>query len=663
MATDPQFDYKPSDKISDPDLYGKFKHQWVEENFPVLKKDNQVIKVAETKSFIGCSLPLKKTLLLLFLMMTGLTIVFARSFYLQAIRGDHYRALAENNRVRIKPIPSERGLIYDKEGRQVVENIPSFSLSVVPQDLPQNISERKKVIEQISFISSVDEDEINQLINKYSSYSFESLTIKDNLDYESAITLYINNSNLPGIVIEKGTKRLYNRILNENNFPIYSLSHILGYLGKISDDELDALGGNGYLPSDYLGKDGIEREYEQILRGSYGRKKIEVNALGREQNVLAEEPPIPGQNLVLSIDLEAQKLLEEILINTLNRNKWSRAAAVAIDPNNGNILALVSLPGYDNNDFSGGISQDNYNNYINNENKPLFNRAIAGGYPSGSIIKPIIAAAALEEGVVTKNTTFLSTGGLEVDKWFFKDWRAGGHGITNVTKAIAWSINTFFYYIGGGYKNFVGLGADKITEYLKKFSIASKTGIDLPGEFDGFLPSKAWKEEVKNEMWYVGDTYNLSIGQGDLLVTPLQASVWTAAVANGGNIVTPKIVTSIINPVTNEISHISSKTRFNEAISTANMSIVKQGMRECVSYGSCQLLKGLDFSSGAKTGTAQWSKTKAEHAWFTAFAPYNQPKIVITILIEEGGEGSVASMPVAYEFLKWWGKKYLLSDN
>lgn len=659
MSTDHQFDYRPADKISDPDLFGKFKHQWVEENFSALRKNDEEVRIAETKSFLGCSLPVKKTFILLVIMVVGTIIIFARCFYLQAVRGDYYRALAENNRVRIKPTPSERGLIYDRQGRQLTENIPSFSLSVVPQDLPQNAEEKQVVIEQIAQISGVNEKEISELIKKYSAYSFESLTIKDNLDYESALTLYIKNANLPGIVIEKGTKRLYKTTLEGANEPITSLSHIIGYLGKIDDDELKDFNQQGYLPSDYLGKTGIEKQYESLLRGSYGRKKIEVNALGREQNILAEEAPIPGKNLVLSIDAEAQNKLEELMQTTLRRNKWGKAAGIALNPQTGDILALVSLPAYDNNNFSGGISVEKYYEYTSDENKPLFNRAISGGYPSGSIIKPLIAAAALQEGIINKNTTFLSTGGLEVDKWFFRDWKAGGHGLTNVTKAIAWSVNTFFYYIGGGYKSYVGLGADKIVEYLKKFQVSEKTGIDLPGEYEGFLPSKAWKEETKNEIWYVGDTYNLSIGQGDLLVTPLQAAVWTAAVSNGGRIIKPRLVTSIINPVNNEKASLPNESRPNGSISVANINIAKQGMRECVSYGSCQLLQGLNFTSGAKTGTAQWSKNKKEHAWFTAFAPYNQPKIVITILIEEGGEGSTASMPIAYEFLKWWGNKYI----
>lgn len=645
--------------INDADLRGKFKHAWVEENFPQYVKNGQSVKIAETRDYVGSSLNKKKIFWLLVAILFCLVVVFSRIFYLQVLRGDYYRSLAENNRIRIKPITAERGLVYDREGRQLIENVPSFSLTVVPQDLPQKLSERNVVIERIAKISGLDATEIADFIKKYSTYSYESLTIIDNLDYDTALSLYIANADLPGIVIEKGTKRLYRTVGTSVGTSVFSLGHLIGYLGKINEDELENLRNDGYLTSDSLGKSGLEKQYEKVLRGVYGRKRVEVNALGREQSVLAEEPPIPGNNLILTVDLEAQQILENIVSSTLAKNNWQRAAAIAMDPRNGEILAMVSWPPFNNNDFSGGISQEKYSMYLNNLDKPLFNRAIAGTYPSGSIVKPIIAAAALQEGIITRYTSFLSTGGLQVNEWFFKDWKAGGHGQTNVTKAIAWSVNTFFYYIGGGYKSFVGLGVDKITEYLKKFGLSQKTGIDLPSENEGFLPSKEWKEKVKNERWYVGDTYNLSIGQGDLLVTPLQAAVWTAAVANGGKVVVPHLVGAYYDPVAKEQTAVQALYKEQDSVSAVNMAIVKQGMRECVTYGSCQLLGGLPFTSGGKTGTAQWSGIKDDHAWFTAFAPYNNPQIIITVLVEEGKEGSTAAMPMARQFLDWWGRKYL----
>ncbi|MDD2757873.1 MAG: penicillin-binding protein 2 [Patescibacteria group bacterium] len=640
-------------------LAGKYKRDWVEENFEYFATNGKIIHIPTTRNFLGATISGRKLKIFLLIVACAVAVIFGRVFYLQIIKGDYYRGLAENNRIRLKPTPAERGLIYDRNGESLVQNVPSFLLSIVPQDLPKNAEERKAIIAQIALVSGVPAKDITELIKKYSDYSYESLVVKDNLDYQSALELYVQNANLPGILIEKGTQRLYRLTGFKQTGPVASLSHVIGYLGKINETELANRRSSGYLASDHLGKTGLEKFYETELRGIYGKKKIEVDALGREQNVLAEEAPQPGKNLILSLDLEGQEKMETLIKRTLAVTKTKKAAAIAMNPQTGEILALVSWPSFDNNNFSSGISQENYQKYVNDPDQPLFNRVIAGTYPSGSTVKPLYVAAALQEGIVTKNTSFLSTGGLRVDQWFFPDWKAGGHGVTNAAKALAWSVNTYFYYIGGGYGNFVGLGVEKMVNYLKKFGLAAPTGIDLPGEESGFLPSKKWKEETKKEMWYVGDTYNLSIGQGDLLVTPLQVAVWTSTVANGGSVVKPHLVKAITDPITKKSTPIKTEYLNENVVSAANMDVAQQGMRECVIYGSCQLLKSLPFTSGGKTGTAQWSTTKPEHAWFTAFAPFNQPEIVVTVLIEGGGEGSIVAMPIARDWLAWWGQKYL----
>jgi penicillin-binding protein 2 len=320
---------------------------------------------------------------------------------------------------------------------------------------------------------------------------------------------------------------------------------------------------------------------------------------------------------------------------------------------------MVSWPSFDNNLFAAGIGSEKYSEYLKDEDRPLYNRTISGQYPPGSTVKLIMSVAALQEKVITKNTTVNSVGGIEVGKSYFKDWKVGGHGYTNVIKAIAWSVNTFYYYIGGGYEKFVGLGIDRIDKYFALFGLGVKTNIDIPGEATGFVPTKIWKKAEKNEQWFVGDTYNVSIGQGDLLVSPLQVAVWTAAVANGGNIITPHLGKEIINPVKKETKKINYDIKHLTEISDVNLKIVREGMRECVVAGSCGLLRALSFQAAGKTGTAQWSKTKPTHAWFTSFAPYNKPQIVVTVLVEDGGEGSVIAQPIAQKFLDWWGKKYL----
>lgn len=640
-------------KIPYGDLKGKYACNWVEESFNFESKIGKQTPLSHTKTYLGASISKKKIFIMALLVAIGLTIIAARAFYLQIIKGDYYHNLAENNRIRLKPILSERGIIYDKFRVELVENVPNFSLAIVPQDLPRDSKKRDEIIAEVTKLSGVPEEQFRELLKKYSSYSYASLIIKENLDYSSALKLYIQSSRFPGISIEKGSKRKYTVASST-----FGASHLLGYLGKLNDEEVGALKNKGYLLFDNIGKTGLEKTYELELRGTYGVKKVEVNALGREQNTLAEEPPHAGKNLILTLDWESQKKLETLLKNALIKTKKKRGAAIAMDPRDGSILAMVSLPAFDNNEFSGGISQQNYEKYSQNQDNPLFNRAIGGTYPSGSTIKPVIAAAALQEKIITPNTTFLSSGGLEVGKWFFKDWKNGGHGITNVYKAIAWSVNTFFYYIGGGYKNFTGLGVDKIIKYMQSFGIAKKTNIDLPGEADGFTPSKEWKREIKGETWFVGDTYNLSIGQGDLLVTPLQVAVWTSAIANSGKVVQPHLADKLEEPIThNEV--VFNFNKYAVPVSSANLAVVRNGMKDCVSYGSCQLMRALPFASAGKTGTAQWNSNKENHAWFTSFAPFDNPKITVTVLIEEGGEGSSVAEPVARDFLLWWGKKYL----
>lgn len=637
-------------------IKGKYKKSWTEESLYFDEKIGKQVTTPYSVNHIGTSFTEKKVKIFFIFLMTFFVLLIGRFVYLQIIRGNYYYSAAENNRQRIIPIPAERGLIFDRNSIQLTKNIPSFSLAVVPQDLPRKSDERQKIVDQLSFLTGKAPEEISSILDEYGSYSYESVVIQENLNYDTALNIIIKTGELPGIEILRGSKRLYLNDFGEefSTSTPHSLSHVLGYIGKLNKQELDEKRPLGYLPSDNIGKTGLEKSYETFLRGIYGKKRIEVDSLGKEQSILAQEAPVAGSHLEMAIDSKIQNKLEEIINHYLQTSGKNRAAAIALDPRNGEVLALVSLPAFDDNDFSGGISVEKYKKYIENENQPLYNRAINGLYPSGSTAKIAIAAAALQEGIINPGTSFLSNGGLQIGQWFFPDWQAGGHGVTNVRKALAWSVNTFFYYIGCGYNDFVGLGVEKIVYYLKEFGFSKKTEIDIPGEVEGFLPSKEWKQQTKNEKWYVGDTYNLSIGQGDLLVTPLQIANMTAVIANGGTLYQPHIVKSIINPVTQEKTEVKVKTLNQNFINVENLRTVKFGMKDCVDFGSCRRLSLLPFSTGGKTGTAQWNNNKANHAWFTSFAPYDNPEIVLTILVEEGIEGSAISAPIAYDFYRWW---------
>src|SRR3989339_332164 len=641
-------------------LSGKYQYLWVEESFSFETRVKNQLPQIKSKSFLGSNFSFRTSRYLFSFLSLVFLLLLSRLVYLQISQGTQYSQLAKNNRERIIPIPAERGLIFDTKGSPLTSNIPSFYVTVVPQDLPREAGARSTVINQLAQMTNQKEEDIMALIKEYGQYRYESIIISEDLDYETALSILVTGEELPGVKEMRSSKRQYldyqalaGKEKTTSSTP-NSLSHLLGYTGKLSPEELSALYPQGYLPSDIIGKNGLEKSYENILRGQYGRRRIEVNALGKELSVLAEEAPLAGQHLWLSGDWEAQEKLETIILANAGQK---RTAAIALNPQNGEILALVSLPAYDNNDFSGGISQIKYENYLNNPDKPLFNRVIAGTYPSGSTIKPVIAAAALNERIITAATTFLSTGGLQIGDWFFPDWQAGGHGATNVRRSLAWSVNTFFYYIGGGYNNFVGLGVDKITKYLKQFGFSSVLGLDLPGEEKGFLPSKEWKEKNRGEKWYIGDTYNLSIGQGDLLVTPLQIAAMTATFANDGILFQPHLVKQIINPANQQIINVTPNILATDLVSQESLNQVRLGMKDCVDCGSCRLLSNLAFSSAAKTGTAQWHSQKNNHAWFTVFAPYEEPRILLTVLVEEGGQGSDVTARNAYDFLKWWGNR------
>lgn len=591
-----------------------------------------------------------------------LLIIFTRAAWLQIVKGEYYYKLAEGNRIRIERVEAKRGIIYDSESRPLVRNIANFLLYFMPVDFPDNENERDGIIKRVSeILGDISADEIKLILAKVKQGSLESyqpLFIADNIEYEKAMLLYLESVNMPGVVLSNKTRREYDLCENSEDsgsrtLGISALSHILGYTGKIDESELAEFGSE-YSPIDYIGKMGIEYFWENELKGRDGRKQIEVDALGKEKKIINQEPTEDGRNLILSLDFELQRKLEETLSAALQKLKLKKGAAIIMDPNNGEILAMVSLPAYNNNIFARGATDEEYQELAGNPDNPLFNRCVSGEYPSGSTIKPVIAAAALEEGVINEHTSFNSAGGIRIGEWFFPDWRAGGHGVTDVRRALAESINTFFYYIGGGYQDFKGLGMERIVQYGKLFGLSSQLGIDLPGEADGFLPSKEWKEEAKGERWYIGDTYHLSIGQGDLLVTPLQVAGFTGVFANGGKLYRPHLVKQILTDEDKLLRDIEPEVIRADFISDYNIEVVRQGMRQTVISGSAGSLRSVPVAVAGKTGTAQWSSKKQPHAWFTGFAPYDNPELVITVLIEEGGEGSSAAVPVANEILSWY---------
>ena len=574
-----------------------------------------------------------------------LLVLFIKTFYLQVVKGGNLRAAAEENRVRIHTITAPRGVFYDRQQTLLVQNIPNFSLFVIPADLPSEQLAKEQVFNKLTEILEIPSADIAQQLTKVPDYSYQPVKIAEHLPYEKAILLNIESANLPGVLFESRATREY---LSDP-----SMSNIIGYIGSLTKEEYENYQDQGYSYTDYIGKTGIEKEYEPVLKGTDGKKQIEVDSLGKEKKMLASSDPVSGKNITLSIDQNLQKVLAAELTKTIENSTSPSGAAVALDPRNGEVLALVSIPVYNNNAFVTGLSDEEFKNIINNPSRPLFNRAISGEYPSGSTIKPIIAAAALADGIVTSQTTINSTGGIRIGDFFYPDWKAGGHGLTDTKKALAESVNTYFYYIGGGYEEFKGLGVTRITDYMKEFNLGNKTGIDLPNESAGLVPDLQFREATQRD-WYLGDTYHLSIGQGDILVTPIQVAMFTATIANGGTIYQPQLAKEIYDPASQQKLVFAPQVIAEKFISLDHINTVRQGLRQAVISGSARGLGSLTVSSAGKTGTAQFGIEDKTHAWFTCFAPYDTPEIVLTVIVEEGGEGSETALPIARKVLDWY---------
>lgn len=590
--------------------------------------------------------------LFLWLIVAVFLVLVGQSFYLQIIKGATYGQMAERNSIRSFPIFASRGIIYDRTMKQLVYNVPSFDLVVTPQDLPKDLSQRNLVIGHVANIVGLAEEEIVGQIEKFDFRVAQSFSLSSNLEHEKVLVLESQIAGLPGFRIENNAVRQY----------IFSpyLSNVLGYLGKMAAGDLK--NNPDYFMTEKIGKDGLEQAYEKILRGQPGEKLIEVDAQGRQKSLLSESEPKDGLGLVLTIDNELQKQIYEKLKKTVGKLGLKKAAAVAIDPRSGGVLALVSLPSFDNNIFAGSLSVDDYANLKNDPNQPLFNRALSGQYAPGSTVKPFIGAAALQEGVISKYTTIFDPGELVLANQYnpeiiyrFPDWKA--HGTVDIYTAIAQSCDVFFYTIGGGYGNIEGLGLERLEEYFGLFGFGAKLGIDLPGEASGLVPSAAWKKEAKNEQWYTGDTYHISIGQGDLLVTPLQLAAATASLANDGKLLAPHLVDKIIDSDKNIINTIQSKILRANFVSSENLDVIKKGMRQAVTVGSAHLLNDLTIPVAAKTGTAQVAGQKNPNAWVSLFAPYDNPQIALVILVENAGEGSQVAVPIAKEILEEYFNK------
>lgn len=569
-----------------------------------------------------------------------LAIIVGRVFYLQVVKGAYYQKMAENNRVRTIEVKAPRGLIVDRNGEILASNVPSFDIAFVPSQLPESQVEKDKIYSNLATACDLEVEEIKSKIEEVDSKVKEKYLIKEGLDYEKALVLIEKLQKFPGIYLEKTAKRKYEK--GE------SFSAILGYAGKINEKELKDF--SGYSLTDYIGKNGLEYTYEKWLKGQHGKMLLEVNSDGTVKKELGIKPPVSGDKLVLNIDAKIQNKAHQVLKEILQVNKEATGATmIALDPRDGAVRALVSLPTYDNNSFADGIKNEEYSRLANDPQKPLMNRAIGGEYPPGSVFKPLLAAMVLEEGIVKSDTVINCAGVVSAGSWSFRDWKT--HGMTDLNKAIAESCNVYFYAVGGGWNNIEGLGVSKMSKYSEYFGLGSSLGIDIPTENSGRIPNEEWKFKEIGDRWYIGDSYHMSIGQGFTATTPLQIASAIAVIANEGVLYQPQIVDKIINSLGQE-NEIEAEMIRNNFISEENFEKVKRAMRETVLTGSGRNLDDMKTETAGKTGTAQFGNQGKTHSWYVSFGPYENPEIVTVVLIESGGEGHDWAVPATEQILR-----------
>jgi len=579
-------------------------------------------------------------------------ILIARMFYLQVIEHDHYTTMSRDNQVRIRPLPPIRGLIFSSDNVLLADNRPSFSLEITPENISGSQDELIGRLQKLIHIDDQDISRYKELARK--KRRFEATPIRLNLTDEEVAMFSVNRHLFNGVDVVAGLSRYY---------PVGSnLAHVTGYVGRIDKDELSYLDSADYSGTTYIGKIGAEKAYEDVLHGKVGYEQVEVNAQGRVIRQLEAIPPESGENVYLTLNVSLQNLAAAEL-------EGKKGAVVAIDPRTGGVLALVSSPGYDPNIFVNGVDPATYKDLITSKDRPLLNRALQGTYPPGSTIKPFMGFAGLNNNVRLPMDDTWCPG------WFrlagvdrpYRDWKKGGHGHVNMTSAIATSCDVYFYTLAAE------MGINRIATAMREFGFGSATGLDIGGEAAGLMPTPEWKKKARNQPWYQGETVNVGIGQGYMLVTPMQLAAATAALSNHGVKLQPHLLAEIRNTVTSQVTTLPGSVRQKQIIAKdpASWDIIINAMVEVV-HGEKGTARasgaGAKYRYGGKTGSAQVftlpedgeKKPKnlpvelRDHALFIAFAPAEAPTIAVSIIVENGEHGATAAAPIARKLFDFW---------
>lgn len=567
-----------------------------------------------------------KDRLFIFFIILIFFISILRLSHLQIFKGEYYSKLSEQNRLRIIKIPAPRGIIYDRNGIPLVENMPSFSVSLSPE-YAESVD-----LNALSNILNIPKEELEKKIQKKTESQFIPIRIKEDLSFKEIALLEARKTDIPGLIIDIEMKRHY----------IYdkATSHIIGYLGKITESQIKNNPSLQDLPSYFkVGQTGLEYQYDDLLRGKPGEKIVEIDAIGRELRLIKETPPIKGSDIYLTIDAFLQESAYKALEN-------QNGAFVAIKPETGEILAMISTPSFDSNMFVEGVPAKYWAELINNPRNPLLNKATQGLYPPGSTFKIITALAGLEEGLISTDKILVNCrGGINLGKWTFGCWKKEGHGNVNLKKALTESCDVYFYELGKI------LGIERIANYAKKLGLGETTGFSLE-EKAGLVPDEKWKVKTLKTSWFLGDTFNTSIGQGFLKVTPLQMAMVMATFVNGGVKYKPLILRD------------SKPEGINLSFQNGNLEVIKEALISVVNdpTGTASGAKSSLIKFGGKTGTVQvvskkvreklFSKNIEHHAWFIGFAPVNKPEIAFSVIVEHGGGGGAVAAPIAKNALE-----------
>ena len=560
-----------------------------------------------------------------------IAVLIGRAAYLQIYQGEYYAGLADGNRIRIVPSMAPRGTFYDRNGELLVTNRPGFSVSLLPLTAP--ISD--DVIARLSDLLKVPTDEIKTKIAGHSG--FNPIRIKTDVTPDIVSIIEEQKSQYPGVVIEVTPIRDY--ILKQEG------ANTFGYVSEINDTELEKMKDEGYKSGDIIGKFGIEKIYDKELRGENGGQQVEVDVSGKPVQILGRKEPVPGDDLELTIDIKLQQAAEKAVDEQLTQIGAHAAAAVVMNPQTGEILAMVSRPAFDPNLFAHGISSKEWNQLNNNPYHPMDNKTITGEYPPGSTFKIVTGTAALTEGVVTPDEQIFDSG----HHWIIPKGNADGEalGWLNFRSALAHSDNVYFYEMGNR------LGIDRLEKYARMFGLGAKTGIDLPYEASGLVANRRYKEKNFDDgEWYLSETFDAAIGQGFNLVTPLQAAMVMGEIAADGKRYKPHVVNRIIAPDGSVVKDFQPELLSQLDVPEEDIKLVQDGLHDVTKYGTAaSSFRGFTVDIAGKTGTAENSQGR-DHGWFVAYGPFDNPNVVVAVIVENGGYGSQSAVPIGRKILE-----------